>query len=225
MDLDELKMRWAAMDAKLDAVLALNTRAVCELKLAPVRTALGRLAGGVVAELVLNAAAVLLLGGYAAERFGAGKLRLALPGLALMLGSVALLHVGARQLLAIRSIDYGVPVAAIQRQIEAVRMTELRTMHWVLLLAPLVWTPMLIVAFDAFLGIDAWVALGVRYLVANLLVGGVFLAGMWWVSRRFAERMRMGRWGWARRVMRDIGGHNLRVARAFLESLGEMEET
>ncbi|MDB4967510.1 MAG: hypothetical protein JWN44_3199 [Myxococcales bacterium] len=221
MDIEELKRLWQEMDRKLDAGLTLNRRAVRALDLATVRTALGRLAWVVAFELAVNLVGVVALGSYAADRVGSGAWRMALPAVALMLGGIALLAVGARQWTALRALDYAAPLVAMQKQVEAIRMGRIRLTAWILLVAPLAWTPLLIVALDALLGIDAYARLGAAYLAANMAFGVAVLVGMRWASRRFAHRMSRSRV--LTRIMKDVAGHNLAVAEEFLRTLAAFE--
>lgn len=64
----------------------------------------------------------------------------------------------------------------------------IRTTTWTFLLSPLLWTPLFIVALEGLFGVDAYAAIGVPYIVANVVVGLLVIAGGLLVSRLFADR-------------------------------------
>ena len=64
MELEDLKARLAAQDARLDQALRLNTTIVRELQLAKMKSSLRWLVRGVVFELILTIVAVVWLGDF-----------------------------------------------------------------------------------------------------------------------------------------------------------------
>ena len=86
-------------------------------------------------------------------------------------------------------IDYSKPVAVIQKQLETLRMLHIRHFQWTFLLAPLLWTPLLIVTLEGFLRIDAYKTLGAAYLLANLSFGLAIIPLAIWLSKKFADRI------------------------------------
>jgi hypothetical protein len=211
MDLEELQRRWQEQDRTLQASLRLNTRIVRALALDKVRSATGRWSLGIAIELGINAVAVLWLGSYLGDRIGAP--RFALPAAALLAVAIAVVGSSVAQLVRLRRIDHGVPVIAIQKQLEAVRLSQLRTTRSILLLAPLLWTPLQIVALDRFLGIDAYATLGLGYLAANLAFGVAVIPLLLWLARR----ARLGRF------THHLDGSSLTAARRALEALAAFE--
>jgi hypothetical protein len=127
-----------------------------------------------------------------------------------------------RHAVATRQIDFGAPIMEIQRRIETLRVSMIRTTMWTFLLAPLLWPPLLIVTLEGFLGIDAYAALGAPYLAANLAVGLAVIAIGLLVSRFFADRL--SGLPVLRRLMRDLAGTNLAAAQGFLDSLSRFEK-
>src|SRR5208282_3319335 len=112
------------------------------------------------------------LGVFIADQLGA--LRFLLPALVLDGVAVALVATTARQWFLAGEVDYDGPVTVSQRQLERLRVMRIRETKWVLLLSPLLWTPLLIVALKALFGVDAYAALGTPYLCANLFFGVAF---------------------------------------------------
>ena len=111
MNLDELKRQWEACDVRLTAGIRLNVRLLRESRLHRIRGSLRGLTAGIVAELVVGAAALLLLGGYIAGRFTDPWFLI--PALALHLAAIAGTGFCVHQLVALRTIDYAGPVPAI----------------------------------------------------------------------------------------------------------------
>jgi hypothetical protein len=92
--------------------------------------------------------------------------------------------------------------------------------RWTLIVAPLAWTPLAIVALDC-AGVDAWVVPGPAWLAANLAFGVVMLAGGWWLSVQYAAR-------WAgsprlRRLTDALSGRGVADAAAALRRVAEFE--
>ena len=216
-DLDELRALWAAQDRKLDASLRLNRRLLAESSLARARSALGRLKRLVVIELVGNAIALVALGAFASAY---PELRFALPAIALALGALVLVHADIRQLLAAR-IDPGEPVALTQRRLEDLRRLRVTTVRWTLLLAPLAWPPLAIVALKVLFDVDAWDTPGAAWLAANLALGLAVPALAWWLSVRHGARWRGS--PWVARLANTLSGRSLAEAMRALTTITEFE--
>jgi hypothetical protein len=217
MELEDLKRRWEEQDRKLDAGLRLNRRLLEQSVLTKAETSLRRLTRLLWLELLLDLVPVVWLGSFLADHIG--QPRFWIPAAALdvfAIGSVAAL---AREAFGARSVDWGAPVVEIQQQVEAARIRRIRATQWTLALAPLLWTPLLVVALQGFWGVDAYAALGGVFLAANVLFGLAVLGLAVWASRRWA-----GRGGEAssvaRRFARVLAGRSLADAQAFLGSLG-----
>jgi hypothetical protein len=217
MELDDLQRRWLEQDAKFDLVLKLTRRLLQQPVLDRAAARTRRLGIGLWFELVMNLAALVLLGGIQAAP-------LPHPGpfiarSVLQLAAIALVVVSIRQLVALSKLDYSAPIVTIQRRMEALRRERLRATQWTLVAAPLLWTPLFIVAMKALLNVDAVSALGVPYVAANLAVGAVVIVAAIWLSRRHAERM--SRAPLVQRLMRHLAGSNLAAASGYLESIDE----
>lgn len=220
MELDDLKQIWERQDAKLSAILGINTRLLVASGLGKTESALRRLSLFLVAGLAIDSLAVLWLGSFLAEHVA--EPRFLIPGAALHLVVIALLLAGVRQLVALQRIDFGEPVVGIQKRLEALRVERVRAVKWTLLLSPLVWTPFLVVSLKGFFGLDSYAILDRWWLAANALFGVLVLAAAVYVSRRYADRM--GRSPLARRLMRAFAGHNLTAAQARLDALALFAE-
>ncbi len=221
MDLDEMKQRWQELDRKLDASLRLDQQVLRELKQGGARASLARLSRWVALDVVVNAVVLVVLVGYVASRAASGHIRFVVPALTLCAFTMWILATGVWLLTQLERIDLGAPVLTIQKHLEQLRVHRIRKTKWIFLLAPLVWTPLLIVALDGFLGLDAYGLLGAAYLAANLAFGLVVIPLVLWLSRRYADRMAHS--PLLRRIMDDIGGRNLARAREQLEALAALQ--
>lgn len=91
-----------------------------------------------------------------------------------------------------------------------------------LVVAPLAWIPLLIVALKGFFGVDTYAVFSFPWLSANVVFGLVVVLVAVWASRRYADRVTNSsvlRW-----LMDNLAGRDLRTATAFLRSLAQFEE-
>ena len=220
MELDELKQNWAEHDRKLEVNIRLTRQLLSATKMNRARSALQRLAVFLALETVIALAVIIVLGSFIGDHIA--MLRFAVPAAALDLFEIATFIVLIQQIRRALYIDYSKPVAAIQKQLESLRMLHIRHFQWTLLLAPLLWTPLLIVALEGFLRVDAYKILGDAYLLANLLLGLAIIPLAVWLSKRFGDRMdRSPKIQW---LMKELSGYNLNAASDFLATLSEFEE-
>jgi hypothetical protein len=220
MELDELKQKWAEHDRKLEVNIRLTRQLLSATKMNRARSALQRLAVFLALETVIALAVIIVLGSFIGDHIA--MLRFAVPAAALDLFEIATFIVLIQQIRRALYIDYSKPVAAIQKQLESLRMLHIRHFQWTLLLAPLLWTPLLIVALEGFLRVDAYKTLGGAYLLANLLFGLAIIPLAIWLSKKFGDRMdRSPKIQW---LMKELAGYNLNAASDFLATLSEFEE-
>ena len=220
MELQDLKNRWAEYDRKLDASLRLNTRILREINLDRVDSALKRLTRLIVFELLLDLAAVIALGAFIVSHIG--EVRFLAPAVLLDVCAIGFVITSIRQLVALNSLDYSAPVVAIQKQLGVLRIERIRVTKWVLLLSPLLWTPLLIVALEGLFGVDAFRFLDGTWLAANLLFGLAFIPLMLWAARRLADRWQGS--PLLQSLMDDLAGRSLIDAAGFLGTLSHFEE-
>jgi hypothetical protein len=220
MELDELKQKWAAHDRKLEVNIRLTRQLLTATKMNRARSALQRLAVILALESVVALAVIIVLGSFIGDHIA--MVRFAVPAAALDLFEIASLIVLIQQIRRALYIDYSNPVAAIQKQLESLRMLQIRHFQWTLLLAPLLWTPLLIVALEGFLRVDAYKTVGAAYLLANLLFGLAIIPLAIWLSKKFGDRM--DRSPKIQRLMKELAGYNLNAASGFLATLSEFEE-
>jgi hypothetical protein len=217
MDLDDWKSLWAAHDRTLEKSLRLNRRLLEESSLGRARTALGSLKRFVVVDLVGNLIWIVALVAFASTY---AEPRFLVPAVVLALGAVALVRSDVLQLLAAR-IDPGEPIATAQRRLEGLRRLRVTHVRWTLLLAPLAWPPLAIVALKVLFDVDAWVVPGVAWLLANLGFGVAVPVIAWVVSVRYGARLRGSRW--VVRMANAISGRSLADAMHALRAIEELE--
>ncbi len=220
MNLDELGNQWTALDQKLEFAIRLNTRQLRESAMSKSRTALESLSRGIVIELLINVVAIGALGSFMVNHVG--DWRFLAPALVLNAAAIGLVAFGGYQLRALARVDFGAPVVAVQRQLGTLKRQRIRAVQWTLLLAPLFWTPLLIVGLNGLLGVDAYAVLPAGFLVANALVGVAAIPLLLWTSRRFARRFEHA--SWMQRLMDDLAGRSLARATLSLDSVARFEQ-
>lgn len=215
MELDDLKLRWQDHDRKLDHLLRINARLLQAPILNKAHWAMRRLALLLWGGLLLNFGAATVFGSFLADHWT--EARFAIPAAALQLGVIALLAASIRQLAAIGQLDFAGPIVELQRRLESLRAERIRATKWTLLLAPLAWTPLFVVAFKGLFGVDVYAAFPTAWLAGNAVFGVVFLVLAMALARRYAERLKGS--PLAQHLLRDLAGYNLNAATAFLSSL------
>ena len=218
-ELDELKSQWKQMQARLDATLKLNVRALSAINLKRANIALFRLALWLGFEAVLAAAVVLLLGSFLANHIG--EVKFALPAAALLAFAVVSLAAIIRQIVLACGIDHGEPVTIAQKRLGDLRVSLTRSHKWTFILAIWNWSLLMLVGFKGLLGVDAYTALGMNYVIANLALGaaaipiGVLIARF--LSRRSVKSP------WLRNAIRSMAGQNVNRASAYLDEIARFE--
>jgi hypothetical protein len=220
MELDDMKALWEKYDQKLDTSIRLSRQLLNAPVLRGARTAMTRMQIALAIELVLALSVTVWLGNF--NWMNLAHARFLVPGLLLQAGAVALVGAYVRRIAAIRAIDFSGPIVAIQKQLEAIRIAEIHATKWTILLAPLAWTPFLIVAFRGLFGVDVYAHFPAAWLAGNVIFGLVVIVLERWIAHRYAERMqgspRLQRW------MRDLSGYNLAAAMKFMRAAADFEK-
>ena len=221
MELDAMKAQWSEYDRKRDLSIRLNQRVLVAAKMDRVRTPLRRFAALAGAGALVGLAVIVALGqflyGHRAEA------RFVLPSLVMDVWTIAMLAASVRMITMALRIDYEIPVAQIQKQIESLRVLRIRVTQWALLTGQVVWwVAFLIVALEGFGGVDAYRFLGSGFLIINVVFGLALIPLAIWLSRKFGERG--GGPPAVRWLMRELGGYNLNAAQDFLAEVREFCE-
>jgi hypothetical protein len=211
MSIDDLKQEWETGAGHANLVLDAATMRVSTIQRA--RGSLRWLSGVTAFELLANALCLFVLARFAL-RYRAP--RFVIPDACLALLVAANLVSNIRRLLQLHRLDFSGPIVAVQTDLAAIALERVRVTLWTLLVAPLLWTPVLIVGLCWF-GVDAYEFLGWDYLGANLLVGAALIPLAIWLSRRYAGTIRSNRG--LQRVLDQIAGYSLTRAKAALAEL------
>ncbi|MDQ2839876.1 MAG: hypothetical protein M3Y72_02310 [Acidobacteriota bacterium] len=212
-----MKEKWTEYDRKLEENIRLNRQLISAIHLKEGRSRLRRLLGFTAIHALLWFGCVAALGNFIYEHLAVP--RFALPAAALDLYAIGFLIALIRQMILVSRIEYGQPITAIQRQLEAVRLLRIRTTQWAVLAGTVVWAPFLIVMSKAFFGLDMFRVFGAPWVTANLLFGLALIPLAIWTSRKFGDRFT--RSPFIQKFMRDLAGNNLNAAITFLASLSE----
>ena len=145
------------------------------------------------------------------------QIRYAAPAALLLLFALGQGIAAVRQLAALHGLDFGGTIVEIQTRLGRLRAERLRVTMWTFLVAPLLWTPLLIVGFKGLFGVDAYAAFPGAWMLGNFLFGAALIPLGLWIAHRYAERME--RSPLVQRVLRDLAGTNLNAAAGFLDTL------
>lgn len=222
MDLNDLKQAWARLDSRVDTDLAKMEEVTDALAEDHTRTLVRRAMWLPTMELVVEGA--LLIVGVRGLFFGGSAVYFGCL-IATLAFLVALMASAVWQIVTIARVDPAAPVVATQRQLARVRTLRIFEAKWVLLFSPVIWAPFFVVGVELLLklifGAQATDIFSGGYLLANLLIGLVLTAFLWWISRKIADRYRDS--SFISRLLDDLAGRRLTAARAFLSRLDRFE--
>jgi hypothetical protein len=217
LELDEFKQKWAELDRKLDVTIRLNRQVLNAAKLNQTRSSLKRLALYLGIELAMWVAIIGALGNFIYEHISVPQF--ALSAIALDVYSIGMVVLLGRQITAALQIDYGEPIAVIQKQIEALRVGRIRAIQWAVLAGLVVWVAFLIVVCKVAFGVDIYEP---AWIWSNVAFGVAMIPLAVWVSKKFSDRM--DRSPFIQGIMRSLAGYNLNAAADFLATLNRFEE-
>ncbi len=218
MKLDDLREEFRACEAKAEKNVVIGAAALREKSLKATGSAMRRLQAYLWLELGLNLLAAFFLGSFMASHL---ELRFLVPALVADVFAIAHVLFGARQLVTLGRVTFDAPVIAVQRELETLRMGRIRMTKWTLLLGPLLWIPLLVVALEGFAGVDAYAVFDRTWIIANVLFGVAFVPTMLVVSKLLVDRFTGS--PLLVRLLRDIAGRNLSAAQSFLDELARFE--
>ena len=219
MDFDELQARWLAYDRKLDDALRLNVRVLRAHTMGRAASRLNPLRWWLTLELLVLAPLAIVLGSFVAGHRSA--IRFLAPGTLLLVCAVGLVVAAIRQLAAMRRLDFSQPIVAVQQQLETLRIERIRATAWALVLAPLVWLPIMIVLLEGAAGVDIYARVSQAWIAANIVLGVAVAAIAVWASRRFRDRIKGS--ALLQRLQRDLAGDSINGALVFLAELRELD--
>ena len=213
MELDDLKSAWQSLNGRVEALESAGHGLQATLNMQRVRSRLHFFVGLPLFELLVGIAWTALLARYLADQ---SQLKFFVPGLVWFGVGLVTSASSAWQLGVLATLDYAAPVLDTQRKLMRVRLVRLRLTQWLLLLSPLLWLPLAIVAAHGLLGLDLY-ARGAGWLLANAAAGAAGIALIAWIARRHGERFAGSTLG--RRVVEALSGRSLAQAIATLDDI------
>lgn len=224
MNLDEMQEQWQHLEQKLDRSLTLETELARRVILQPARRRVSWLALWPAFDVFLCAGALLLLGSLLGNHWS--NWRLSTPAAVIFGCMIALLINSVWQLNLVSEIDWTGPVAAIQLSLGRLRMAKVRQFKWIILLSPLLWICGLMVAIewlDVFTGGRARILdkIDPTWIVANYVIGIVFVPAGYFVARMLAARRQNHPW-W-QSVLDGISGQSLKLAADDVQHWAELQ--
>jgi len=175
------------------------------------RSALQRLAVFLALESVIALAVIIVLGSFIGDHIA--MVRFAVPAAALDLFEIATLIVLIQQIRLALCIDYGKPLPSSKSSLNLfgcyISVTSVDAS-----LAPLLWTPLLIVALEGFLRVDAYKTLGAAYCSPISYSDWPSSRWRYGYRKKFGDRMDRSRRFSAHG--RKLAGYNLNAASNFL---------
>jgi hypothetical protein len=219
-DRNDLQEKWAEHDRKLDTLIRLNRRILDAATRDRARPPLKRLAVLLGFESLVQLGVIVALGSFLATHIR--EPRFALPAAVLHVFAIASFAAMIRHIFLALRIDFGGPVAEIQREIEALRVMRIRFILATLFAGPLLWMPLLVVVLRSVLGLDAYALFGAPWIAANLASGIAFAAAALWAWKRFGDRA--SRSPILQPIMRGLAGYNLGRATRFLAEISDFTD-
>jgi hypothetical protein len=220
MNIDRLCGELRACEAKADANLRLDaSRLEARSLRAAAGLAMRRLRWWLWVEVALNVLATIWLGDFLASH--SREPRFLVAAIPLHAMAIAQLVFGVRQIDRLRRADFGGAVVALQRELETLRIGRIRMTKWTVLLAPLLWIPLLVVVLEGVFGLDAYAMFDRAWLVTNVVIGVAFIPAMHWTAKRLVHRFEGS--PRFRSLLRAIAGYSLSSAEAFLDDAARLE--
>lgn len=215
MDFESLQRAWTAHGAALERATAVNERALRELLVRRARVGLLPYAGFRVVEAALAAVALGAAARLLFERFDDARYVTVAGAVAVYAAAFGAFAV--RLLVGALRLDGAAPVAALQRDVETLRVVEYRALLWAVLGGAVVWLPLPLMLLEI-LGARGLIGrVDGPWLAGNVVVGiAALVAGVTW-SKRVVERPNAP--PWARRLVDAVTGRGLRRAAERLAEL------
>ena len=207
MDLDEMKAKWEQHDRQLAGSVRLNRQLLGVIQREGGQSRVRRAMWFTGVHAAAWVACIVALGGFLYAHLAAP--RFLVPAAALDIYAIGFLIALIRQVAIGGRIEWGLPVAAVQKELEALRRVRIRTTQWAVLVGVVVWPAFAMVAAQALFGVDIYRVFGARWLAANALFGLVLVA----VGLKFGR-------AW---IIDDLAGRSLNEAAQFLAQLADFE--
>ncbi|MBS0383016.1 MAG: hypothetical protein JSR56_11350 [Proteobacteria bacterium] len=218
MELDEMKLAWQELDARVANTHTLALQLVRDGHSDKLRRSLRSLHWGQSAQIAFGVAAILW--GVTFWSTHLADWRAVVCGVVMQVFGILMAAFAGRLLYSLKAIDYAAPVVEIQRRLAALGAWRVRVeAPAFVLLGAFVWIPavlMLMLDDTARVGVDMWrAAPGLPLWLAMNGVFAVALAALaFWLLRRF---------GHARWLRDNFTGSAIRRAEAVLAEVARFE--
>lgn len=212
MELDEMKLAWQTLGAKLEQQHTLTLQLFHESRLDKLRHGLRPLLWGQSLQLMIGIA--LAVCGAVLWATHLQRIDVLVCGLVAHAYGVLLIIFAARNLYLLNRVDYSAPVLDIQRRIARLRAFRVRVEAPVnavvccFLWIPVVWANL------ALYGINLWSPGFVRWGLASGFAGLLSIAVVVWAMRRM---------GYARKIEDHSAGRSVQRAQAALDEITRFE--
>lgn len=214
MELDDFKAAWTRLELRMDGAEALALDSWRECRLDRSRASLRRFGLAQLIELAVWIAMTAVAATFWIEHRHTPHLLA--TGLALHAYGIAAIWTAATRALLAARVHYSDSVLVMQRRVAQLR--RFATVSTIVLILPwwCLWLLAVMAGAKLLLGIDLY-AQAPSWILANLLFGVLAMAASGWLARRWAARPPKA--AWARRVIDDIAGNNLRKAQRQLDEI------
>ena len=220
MELDDMKRAWQELNNRLETVEVTNAHLLREAAFDKSRPGFRRLSVLLLFELILGLAAPLLVGGFLADHFL--EARFAIPAFALQVFAVWMVVTTARQLAMVARLDYAAPVVAIQQTLAELYASRVRMSRAILLLSPLLWPPLAVVAAKGCFGFDLYRSFGALWVASNLAFGLAVIPIALLISSRLAKSQTGSRF--LKKLADQLAGRTLVEAQSRIAEISRFEQ-
>jgi serine/threonine-protein kinase len=215
MDFDDMKQAVAKLDRNVTLVSSLSAAAFKERRMDRTRASLRPVFWEHVGQVALGVVLALVVGPFWWSHRSEPALFAA--GLLLHVYAVLMIALGARVIVAVRTLDLDAPLIETQKALARLRRSYVMTGFIVGVPWWFLWIPLVMVVF----GIDLVASASRPWLVTNLFVAVVGIAGTLWYYRHLwvapvdSERRR--------RIEESASGKSFVAAQRFLDEIARFE--
>ncbi|QVL33485.1 hypothetical protein KIH39_06125 [Telmatocola sphagniphila] len=219
METEELKSLWNELGNLSTKVASLDGKIVEVQNRPKLSQYISRFNALLILELAMDLVAVLFTGSFLFTHLHEPKFLI--PGLFLHLSVILLIAQRIRLIIKTKKLDFSAPVLWVQKHLSEIRALRVTIHRWILILSPLIWIPFAIVATQGALGIDLYKEFDPAWILANLLLGLLILAGSLWVSHRYATYLQESIW--FGQIADQLAGRSLKQISKVLTDLESFE--
>jgi hypothetical protein len=212
MDLDEMKLAWQALGAKLEQQRTVNLQLIRNQGLDKVRRGLRPLVWGQSLQLLIGVG----LATWAVTFWVSHRQTLHLLVCGLLMQGFGLLMIlsAARVLELVRRIDHGAPVTVIQHQLAELRKWRVSVEAPInAMVGSFIWIPAIVMSLAAS-GFDPWSPGLGRWAIFSSVAGLGVVAMTLWLARRL---------GYGRQLENHAAGSSVLAAKGALDEIARFE--